>query len=164
MAGEVKGEKAVSRFRSPVDARAGIAGSARGDRVRHERSSERDEEAMLISPNIVVAEQWLCFLLGLICMVCGGWGICMKYSQGLSSEYVPWLGSAYGPALRLTALACLAFGTLLVLWGLARSDRSSVSGSRDVLAPAGRNRARDAKVPPARRTTLDFAWKGKGRN
>ena len=74
MTGEVKGEKAVARFRSPVDTRAGIAGSARGDRVRHERSSERDEEAVPTSPNIVVAEQWLCFLLGLICMVSAGWG------------------------------------------------------------------------------------------
>jgi hypothetical protein len=156
MTGEVKGEKAVARFRSPVDARAGIAGS--------DRSSERDEKAMPISPNIVVAEQWLCLLLGLICMVCGGWGICMKYRQGLSSEYVPVLGSAYGPVLRLTALACLAFGALLVHRGLARYDLSSVSGSRDVLPSAGRNGARDAKVPPARRTTLDFAWKGKGRN
>jgi hypothetical protein len=164
MAGEVKGEKAVARFRSPVDARAGIAGSACGDRVRDTRSSESDEKAMPTSPNIVVAEQWLCFLLGLICMVCGGWGICMKYSQGLSSGYVPRLGSAYGLALRLTAVACLAFGARLVRWGLARSDLSSVSGSRDVFPSAGRDRARDAKVPPARRPTLEFAWKGKGRN
>ena len=156
MAGEVKGEKAVTLSRLPVDAHAGIAGSA--------RSSERDEKAMPASPNIVVAEQWLCLLLGLICMVCGGWGICMKYSQGLSSEYVPGLGSAYGPALRLTALACLAFGALLVHWGLAKSGLSSVSGGRDVSPSVGRNRARDAKVPPARRPTLDFAWKGKGRN
>jgi hypothetical protein len=156
MTGEVKGEKAVARLRPPVDARSGIAGSV--------RSSERDEKAMPISPNIVVAEQWLCLLLGLICVVCGGWGICMKYSDGPSSGYVPVLGSAYGPVLRLTALACLAFGALLVHRGLASSDLSSGSSSRDALASAGRNRARDAKGPPGRRTTLDFAWKGKGRN
>jgi hypothetical protein len=63
----------------------------------------------------------------------------MKYSQGLSSGYVPWLGSAYGPALRLTALACLAFGAALVRRGLARPDLSLVSGSREVLPSAGRN-------------------------
>jgi hypothetical protein len=159
---EEKGEKAVTQSRSPVDARAGIAWSARGHRARHARSSERDEEAAKpTSPNIVVVEQWLCFLLG---VVCGGWGICMKCSQGLSSGYVPWLGSAYGPALRLTALACLAFGAVLVRRGLARPDPSSASGSQEVLPSAGRNRARDAEVPPARRTISDFAWKGKGKN
>ena len=31
MTGEEKGEKAVTQFRPPVDARAGIAGIARGD-------------------------------------------------------------------------------------------------------------------------------------
>jgi hypothetical protein len=137
--GEVKGEKAVSRFRSPVDARAGIAGSARGDRVRHARSSERDEGAVPTGRNIVVAEQWLCFPLGLICMVCGGWGICMKYSQGLSSGYVPGLGSAYRPALRLTALACLAFAELLVHRGLAKSDLSSVSAAGSFCSPPAGN-------------------------
>jgi hypothetical protein len=125
----------------------------------------RDEEATTpTNPSIVALEQWLCFLLGVSCMVCGGWGICMKYSQDLSSGYVPWLGSAYGPALRLTALACLAFGAVPVRRGLARPDLSSVSGSREVLPAADRNRGRDAKMPPARRTILDFAWKGKGRN
>jgi hypothetical protein len=165
MTGEEKGEKAVTQSRSPVDARAGIAVRARGDRARPARSSERGEEAaMSTSPNIVVGEQWLCFLLGFICMVCGVWGICMKYSQGLSSGYVPWLGSAYGPALRLTALACIAFGAVLVHRGLARPDLSSVSGSQKVSPSAGRNRACDAKVPPARRTILGFGWKRKGRN
>jgi hypothetical protein len=165
MTGEEKGEKAVTQSRSPVDARAGIAGSDHGDRARHARSSEREGEATTpTNSSIVALEQWLCFLLGLVCMVCGGWGICMKYSQGLSSGYVPWLGSAYGPALRLTALACLAFGAVLVRRGLAKPDLSSVSGSREVLPSAGRNRARDAEVPPARRAILDFAWKGKGRN
>jgi hypothetical protein len=146
MTGEEKGEKAVTQSRSPVDARAGIAGRARGGRARHDRSSERDEEATTpTNPSIVALEQWLCFLLGVSCMVCGGWGICMKYSQGLSSGYVPWLGSAYGPELRLTALACLAFGAVLVRRGLARPDLSSVSGGREVLPAAGRNRGRDAK-------------------
>jgi hypothetical protein len=41
MTGEEKGEKAVIQSRSPVDARAGIVGRARGERARHARSSER---------------------------------------------------------------------------------------------------------------------------
>ena len=88
----------------------------------------------------------------------------MKSSQGLSSGYVQWLGSAYGPALRLTALACLAFGAVLVRLGLARSDRSSDSDNPKVLPSVGRNRGRHVKVPPARRAILDVAWKGKGRS
>jgi hypothetical protein len=137
MTGEGKGEKAATQSRSPVDARAGIAGSPREDQARPAGSSVR-----------AALEQWLCFLLGVGCMVCGVWGICMKYSQSLSSGYVQWLGSAYGPALRLTTLACFAFGAVLVRRGLARPDLSSVAGSREVLPSAGRNRARDAEVPP----------------
>jgi hypothetical protein len=131
--------RAVTQSRPPVDARAGVAGIARGDRARHARSSERDEQAALPTrPNIVVAEQWLCFLLGFICMACGGWGIFMKYSLDLSSGYVSWLGSAYGPILRFTAVACLVSGAVLLRRGLTRPDMSSVSGSRNVCdLPAG---------------------------
>jgi hypothetical protein len=165
MTGEEKGEKAVTQSRSPVDTRAGIAGSPREDQARPAGSSVRNGGVTTpTNPSIAALEQWLCFLLGVSCMVCGVWGICMKYSLGLSSGYVQWLGSAYGPALRLTALACLAFGAVLVRRGLARPDLSSVSGSREVLPSAGRNRARDAEAPPARRAILDVAWKGKGRN
>jgi hypothetical protein len=152
MTGEEKGEKAVTQSRPQVDARAGIAGIARGDRARHARSSERDEQAaMPTSPNIVVAEQWLCFLLGFICVACGGWGICMKYSLDLSSGYISWLGSAYGPTLRFTAVACLVSGAVLLRRGLARPDMSSVSGSRKVLRYAGGNSIRNAKRTPVRR-------------
>jgi hypothetical protein len=165
MTGEVKGENAVAQFRSSVKARADSVGSLREDQARPVGSSKWHGIATTATnPAIVAVEQWLSLLLGLVCIACGGWGICMKYSQNLSSGYVQWLGSAYGPALRLTALACLAFGAVLARWGLARLDLSSVSGSREVLPSAGRNRARDAEVPPARRTSLDFAWKGKGRN
>ena len=165
MTWEEKGGKAVTQSRSPVDARAGIAGSLREDRARSTGSSERDGE-VTAPTNLSVAalEQWLCLLLGVSCMVCGVWGICMKYSQGLSSGYVQWLGSAYGPVLLLTALACLAFGAVLVRLGLARRGRSSDSDNAKGLPHVGRNRGRHAKVPPARRAILDVAWKGKGRN
>jgi hypothetical protein len=165
MTGEEKGEKAVTQSRSPVDAHAGIAGSPREDQTRPAGSSVRDGEVTTpTNPNIAVLEQWLCLLLGATCMVCGVWGICMKYSQGLSSGYVQWVGPAYGPALRLTALACLGFGTVLVRLGLTRSGRSSDSDNPKVLPSVGRNRGRDARVPPARRAILDVAWKRKRRN
>jgi hypothetical protein len=155
MTGEEKGEKAVTQSRSPVDARAGFAGSPREDQARPAGSSVRDGEVTTpINPSIAALEQWLCLLLGVSCMVCGVWGICMKYSQGLSSGYVQWLGSAYGPVLLLTALACLAFGAVLVRLGLARPGRSSDSDNPKGLPPVGRNRRRHAKVPPARREIL----------
>jgi hypothetical protein len=165
MTGEEKGEKTVTQSRSPVDARAGIAGSLREDRARSTGSSERDGE-VTAPTNLSVAalEQWLCLLLGVSCMVCGVWGICMKYRQGVSSGYVQWLGSAYGPALRLTALVCLAFGAVLVRLGLVRPGRSSDSDSPKVLPSVGGNRVRHAKVHPARRAILDVASKGRGRS
>jgi hypothetical protein len=117
--GGKKDQRAVAQFRSLVEGRADIAGSPRDDQTRLAGSSEREGAATTpTNPSIAALEQRLCLLLGVSCMVCGVWGICMKYSQGLSSGYVPWLGSAYGPALRLTALACLAFGAVLVRLGL----------------------------------------------
>jgi hypothetical protein len=155
MPGEEKGEKAVTQSRSPVDVRAGIAESPHEDHAPPAGSSERDGEVTSrTNPSIAALEQWLCLLLGVSCMVCGVWGICMKYSQRLSSGYVQWLGSAYGPVLLLTALACLAFGAVLVRLGLARPGRSSDSDNPKGLPPVGRNRGRHAKVPPARREIL----------
>ena len=109
------------------------------ERVTLAVQREMKRPVMPRSPNIVIAEQWICFLLGLICMVCGGWGICMKYCLDLSSGYISWLGSACGPALRFTAVACLVSGAALLRRGLARPDMSSVSGSRKVLRSAGGN-------------------------
>jgi hypothetical protein len=154
MTGEVKDEKAVAQFRLPVEACADIAGSPRDDHVRPAGNSERDEEASTpTNPTIVAVEQWLCLLLGFTCMGCGGWGICVKYSLDLSSGYISWLGSAYGPTSRLTAVACLVLGSVLVRLGLARPDLSSVSSSPKGLRPVGRDRVRDAKV--FRRQTND---------
>jgi hypothetical protein len=149
MTGEEKGEKAVTQSRSPVDADAGIAGSARGDRARYACSSEGDERGRHpTSPNIVIVEQRLCFLFGFICMVCGGLGICMKYSLDLSSGDILWLGSVYRPALWFTAVACLVLGAVLLRRGLARPDMSSDSGSRKVLRSAGGNNVRNVRRTP----------------
>jgi hypothetical protein len=165
MTGEERGEKAVTQSRSPVDAHAGIAGSPREDQTRPAGNSVRDGEVTTsTNPSIAALEQWIYLLLGATCMGCGVWGICMKYSQSLSSGYVQWLGPAYGPALRLTALACLVFGAVLVRLGLARPGRSSDSDNPKVLPSVGRNRGRHTKVPPARRSILGVEWKGKGRN
>jgi hypothetical protein len=67
----------------------------------------------------IVVEQWICFVLGFVCMACGIWGICMKPGQSALSIYIAWLGSLYVPALRITAAACLGLGVMLVRRGWA---------------------------------------------
>jgi len=65
-------------------------------------------------PTLVAIEQWFCFLLGIVCMASGVWGICMSYREDL-------LGSAVVPALRVTAAACLGMGVALVRLGSAKT-------------------------------------------
>jgi hypothetical protein len=79
MTGEDTDGEVATQCRCSVEACAGsphedqarppdeqMPGSSRGS-----QSAKRDEEATPTNPNIVVAKQWLCFLLGLICMVWG---------------------------------------------------------------------------------------------
>jgi hypothetical protein len=68
---------------------------------------------------IVVIEQWICFILGLVCMAFGVWGICMKPGQDPLSVYVAWLGSLYVPTLRVTAVVCVGLGLMLIRLGWA---------------------------------------------
>ena len=143
MTGEVKGEKTSIQFRLPVEAHAPIAGNPREDQARLTGSSERNKEVTTpTNLTVVVVEQWLCLLLGLVCMACGVRGIWMKYDQELPSGYIPWLGSMYGPTLRGTAVACFVSGVVLVRRGLARPDLSTAPGSRKVLRSGNGNGAR----------------------
>jgi hypothetical protein len=66
---------------------------------------------------IVVIEQWICFVLGLICMAFGIWGICVKPEEHALSASIAWLGSLYIPTLRATAVVCLGLGVTLVRLG-----------------------------------------------
>jgi len=66
---------------------------------------------------IVVIEQWICLVLGLVCMAFGMWGICMKPEQDALSAYVAWLGSLYMPTLRVTAVVCIGLGVMLARRG-----------------------------------------------
>lgn len=165
MTGEVKDEKAATPFRSPVEAHAPVAGNPHENQARLTGSSKRDRESTIsTNPTIVAVEQWLCLLLGLVCMACGVWGICMKYDQELPSGYFLWLGSTYGPTLRGTAVACFVSGVVLVRRGLARPDLSTVPGSRKALRSGGGNGSRNTEKISARRTILGFRWQSKGRN
>ena len=68
---------------------------------------------------IVVIEQWICLVLGLVCMAFGMWGICMNPEQEALSAYIAWLGSLYMPTLRVTAIVCIGLGVMLARRGWA---------------------------------------------
>ena len=68
---------------------------------------------------IVVIEQWICLVLGLVCMAFGMWGICMTPEQDVLSAYIAWLGSLYMPTLRVTAVVCIGLGVMLARRGWA---------------------------------------------
>jgi hypothetical protein len=81
------------------------------------REKGGDERKSAQPTTIVVIEQWICFVLGLVCMAFGMWGICMKPEQDALSAYIAWLGSLYVPMLRVTAVVCVGLGVMLIRRG-----------------------------------------------
>ena len=86
-------------------------------------STPRDQPKEFTPSMAAVIGQWICFVLGGVCIVCGACGIFAKHIEGPPSASVAWLGSAYMPTLRVTALLCLFMGLLLVRHGWGSSDR-----------------------------------------
>ena len=76
-----------------------------------------DEQKSAQPTTIAVIEQWICLVLGLVCMAFGMWGICMKPEQDALSAYIAWLGSLYMPTLRVTAVVCIGLGVMLARRG-----------------------------------------------
>jgi hypothetical protein len=64
-----------------------------------------------------VIEQWICLVLGLVCIAFGLWGLCIQPEQDALSEYIAWLGSLYMPTLRVTAVVCIWLGVMLARRG-----------------------------------------------
>jgi hypothetical protein len=134
MTGEDTDVKAI-QFRGSDETLAGsfhknhvrIADDRTPEPRRGRQNTKTDERTTRMVPRIVVAEQWLCFLLGLICMICGVCGLFMKYNQDSPFAYSRWLGPADGLILRSTAIACFVVGTVLIHCGLASADQSLVS-------------------------------------
>ena len=81
------------------------------------REKTGDEQKGAQPTTIVVIEQWICLVLGLLCMAFGIWGICMKPEQDALSAYIAWLGSLYVPTLRITAVVCVGLGVMLIRRG-----------------------------------------------
>jgi hypothetical protein len=88
--------------------------SSAGQGVREKGGGEQESAQ---PKTIVVIEQWICLALGLVCMAFGIWGIYMKPEQDALSACIACLGSLYVPALRMTAVACLGMGVVLLRRG-----------------------------------------------
>jgi len=87
-----------------------------GQRVRGNGGGEQKSAR---PATIAVIEQWICLVLGLVCMAFGMWGICMEPEQDALSAYIAWLGLLYMPALRVTAVVCSGLGVILARRGWA---------------------------------------------
>lgn len=98
---------------NPVQAFGHQPGSLRGAKMRQKEEIDQKSDP----PRTIVVEQWICFVLGVACTAFGAWGICMRPGQYALSEYIAWLRSLYVPALRLTAIACLGMGVMLIRRG-----------------------------------------------
>jgi len=83
------------------------------------RKKRGDKQKSAEPTTIAVIEQWICLVLGLVCMALGMWGICMKPGQDALSEHIAWLGSLYLPTLRGTAGVCIGLGVMLMRRGWA---------------------------------------------
>jgi hypothetical protein len=81
------------------------------------KKSEMDERKDPIFKTIVAIEQWICLLLGIVCMVSGTLGIFMNPGQHDLPAHLAWAGLGYVPLLRITAASCLALGVVLVRLG-----------------------------------------------
>src|ERR1700678_2220209 len=65
------------------------------------RKKGRGKQKRAQLERIVVVEQWICLVLGLVCMGFGLWGIWMEPEQDALSAHIAWLGSLYTPTLRV---------------------------------------------------------------
>jgi hypothetical protein len=86
-----------------------------GQSVREKGGGEQNAQPTTSA----VIEQWICLVLGLVCMAFGVWGLCMQPEQDALSEYIAWLGSLYMPTLRVTAVVCIGLGVMLARRGWA---------------------------------------------
>ena len=111
----VQGEdRSISNLNKDV----GYLGYGRTSSTKQRMRAKGGDEQKNAQPTmVVVIEQWICFVLGLVCMAFGIWGICMKPEQDALSAYVAWLGSLYVPMLRVTAVVCAGLGVILIRRG-----------------------------------------------
>ena len=97
----------------PAQQRNGPVWMRTSDVEQNSVARKRNHQAGSPPAVLSVVELWLCFILGLICMICGILGLCTAPSQAPPSVDTAWLRAAYVPALRVTAVACLLMGGVL---------------------------------------------------
>ena len=64
--------------------------------------------------SIIAIEQWICLILGVVCIASGIWGAVLEIGQTALPAYLAWLAPEYVLTLRTTAVACLVMGLVLV--------------------------------------------------
>jgi hypothetical protein len=92
----------------------GPSGAEQG--MKKSRKEARKDSRFVM---IIAIEQWICVVLGVVCIASGIWGVLLKPSQNALPAYLAWLATAFVPTLRITAVACLVMGLVLVRRGLA---------------------------------------------
>jgi hypothetical protein len=93
----------------------------RRSRAEQEMKKNRKEERKDSRFELIVAiEQWICLVLGVVCITSGIWGVFLKISKNALPEHLGWLAMAYVATLRITAVACLVMGLVLVRRGSAQ--------------------------------------------
>ena len=108
---------------------ASPAGISRHTYIQQPNAKQKAESTAKNGPKdfmpsrAAVIGQWICFALGVICIACGAFGIFAKPTEDQPYASVAWLGSAYIPALRVTALLCLFMGLMLMRRGWSSPDR-----------------------------------------
>jgi hypothetical protein len=98
---------------------AGYLDRERALSARRKVRKKEEKEPRRAPTKAIVVEQWICFVMGFVCVAIGVWGLCMEPGQYPLSAYIAWLGSLYVPALRVTAVACLGMGLVLLRRGWA---------------------------------------------
>ena len=115
-----RGKYSVRRSRRDPDSLYGNVGCLDREHTlgaRQEVRKKGEKEQRRAPLKAIVVEQWICFMLGFVCMIFGVWGICVKPGEYALSEYIAWLGSLYVPTLRLTAVVCFGMGVMLIRHG-----------------------------------------------
>jgi hypothetical protein len=122
-AGRILATKNMSPIHDDADSRhKGVS------RLDHERPSSteqgmkknREERKVFRFELIIVIEQWICLILGVVCIASGALGVFLKLSQNALPAHLAWLMPAYVPTLRITAVACFVMGLVLVRRGWAQ--------------------------------------------
>src|ERR1700679_1958377 len=112
----------ATKSMSPIHDDAGSRNKGIGPLDRERPSSaeqgmkkkEKDERNDSRFKLIVAIEQWICLVLGVVCIVSGIWGAFQKLSQNALPAYLAWLARAHVSMLRTTAVACVVMGLVLV--------------------------------------------------